>query len=218
MRANRFAVVRLPLLGKLALLTLFVVSADAQAQRPGDTTVLGGFAAGDRFTPQGWLPRASESTLLPSGTFSGFVPYTPGPGQGMGVMSQSRMSSSRGPREGMGMLGERSGIGQIRANLVPLAPIGIMSRPGMGQGGMSGSLIRRMPAGGAMGGMGRPPVGRYPFRIPPSLNGASSSCACDVHVAEQCRLESSDHHQPSIRQSGTISRIFISPIGFPRPP
>jgi hypothetical protein len=175
MRVIRVTIVRLTLLGMVASLALSVVSAQAQALVPGDSMGLGGFGSADRFTPQGWLPRASGSTFLPSGAFGGFIPYTPGPGQGLGVMSQTRMTSRTAPREGMGMLAERPGFGQVRANLLPLAPIGIMTRTGMGQGGMSGSLIRRLPARGAMGGMGRPPVGRYPFRFPPSLNGTSSS-------------------------------------------
>ena len=105
----------------------------------------------------------------------GFVPYTPGPGQGLGVMSRPGLAGSSMPQSSMGMPGQRSSLGLIRGALTPLAPIGVMGRGGMGQGGMSGGLIRRMPSGGSMGGMGRPPVGGYPFRIPPSLIGPATS-------------------------------------------
>jgi len=54
--------------------------------------------------------------------------------------------------------------------LAPLRPIGIAG--GMSTGMGPNPLINR--AGAAMKAMPRPPVGSYPFRIPPSLRGGAS--------------------------------------------
>ncbi len=141
----------LPVMVLLTIILSPIVSATAVAQTPGSV--------------------AATSTYLPYGTMGGFVPYTPGAGRGLGVMERSGVMGPNAPRTGMGMLGERPGLGSVRGFLSPLAPIGTASRVGMGQGGMPGASFRPMPSAGGMGGMARPAVGGYPFRIPPSLLG-----------------------------------------------
>ena len=129
-----------------------------------------------RFGTGSWLSGAGSSSYLPSGSMGGFVPFTPGPGQGLGVMSRPGLVGGGMPEASMGMLGQRSSLGLPRGALTPMVPIGVKGRGGMGQGGMSGGAVRRSaPSGGSMGGMGRPPVGSYPFRIPPSLFGPATS-------------------------------------------
>jgi hypothetical protein len=117
------------------------------------------------------------SSYLPFGSMGGFVPYSPGPGQGLGVMSGAGGRIASMPQEGMRMLGQRPSLGHVGGNLTPPEPIG---RQGMGpqsagRMGSMGGLIRRPSGGGGMGGMARPPVGNYPFRQPPSLIGPSTT-------------------------------------------
>jgi hypothetical protein len=71
----------------------------------------------------------------------------------------------------MRMLGQEPGLGQRSGTLAPPAPLGVrgMGTQSLGRMGSMGGLIRRPPPGGSMGGMGRPAVGSYPFRQPPSL-------------------------------------------------
>jgi hypothetical protein len=118
---------------------------------------------------------SQTSTYLPFGATGGFVPYAPGPGQGLGVTARGSVMGVNPTRAAMAMPGQRAELGQSRGYLSPLAPIGTMRRAGMGQGGMSGPLIRPMPSGAVMGGMTRPPVGGYPFRIPPPLVGPAAA-------------------------------------------
>lgn len=116
------------------------------------------------------LVRGGGAGYLPAG--GGFLPYTPGPGGGLGVQSRMSAGSSAASAGAMGMPGT-SAIGGATGGLSPLAPIGGMSaqRGGMG----SGRLLNRMPTGRGMGGgMTRPPVGSYPFRVPPSLLGPAT--------------------------------------------
>lgn len=120
-------------------------------------------------------PGGGSSGYLPSGSFGGFVPYSPGPGRGLGVMSRGAMVVPRGLPGGMAMPGQGSGLGQIRSSLSPPPPIGVLGGGLMGQGGMTGGLMRPLPGRGGMPAMARPPVGSYPFRIPPSLLGPAPS-------------------------------------------
>lgn len=175
MRAGSPLGSRRMLLGQMLLLAFGSGLANAQGPVPGGSMRGEGLTFVPRFGTESWLSGTSPSYYLPYGSMGGFVPYTPEPGQGLGVMTRPGLAGSSIPQPSMGMLGQRSSLGLIRGTLTPLAPIGIIGRGGMGQGGMSGGLIRRLPSGGSMGGMGRPPVGSYPFRIPPSLLGPATS-------------------------------------------
>jgi hypothetical protein len=119
------------------------------------------------------------STYLPfGGSMGGFVPYSAGPGGGLGVMREMRENvTSMGPRETL-MLDRRPALGQMSGSLTPLTPIGsgVMGSPAGGaMGSMGAGLIKRPASRGAMGGMARPPVGGYPFRQPPSLLGPATA-------------------------------------------
>jgi hypothetical protein len=123
----------------------------------------------------GWVraqqPATGGAGYLPYGSMGGFVPYSPGPGQGLGVMPGGTRAMSRMTQGGMRMLGQPGGV------LTPPAPIGLpgMGTQPVGRMGSMGGLIRRPPPGGGMGGMARPPVGSYPFRQPPSLIGPATT-------------------------------------------
>jgi hypothetical protein len=122
-----------------------------------------------------------SSTYLPfGGTMSGFVPYSPGPGGGLGVQSPMANSAMQTPPGGMMMPGARPGLGGIRSRITPLSPIGSMGSARGGAMGNLGTMIQRAPAGGGMGGMTRPPVGGYPFRQPPTVNGPPSAPAMSM--------------------------------------
>jgi hypothetical protein len=114
-----------------------------------------------------WLRGEGSSTYVPFGAYGGFVPYTPGPGQGLGVMRRFDSGAAPMLRTPMGLMGPSQGLGAIRGSLTPLAPIGGAM---MGTRGMGAPLVPRRSTREPMrGSMGRPPVGGYPFRIPPSL-------------------------------------------------
>jgi hypothetical protein len=119
------------------------------------------------------LLRGGGAGYLPSG--GGFLPYTPGAGGGLGVQSRRNAGSPAASSGAMSMPGGSAvgGPGTRPGRLVPLAPIGGMSGQ---RGGMGASrLLNRMPTGRGMGGgMARPPVGSYPFRVPPSLLGPAT--------------------------------------------
>ena len=116
-----------------------------------------------------------NSTYVPfSSSMGGFIPYSSGPGGGLGVQPGIRNPGPPMPTGGMRMLGSTPNLGLIGGTTTPLAPLGIMSGAGMGRSGTSGALIRRTPSGGSMDSMRRAPVGSYPFRIPPSLLGPGS--------------------------------------------
>jgi hypothetical protein len=122
-------------------------------------------------------PATGGSSYLPFGSMGGFVPYSPGPGQGLGVMPGDGRRMTTDPRAGMRMLGQSQGLGQFGGTLTAPAPIGLRgmgSQPG-GRMGSMGGFIRRPGPGGGMGGMARPPVGNYPFRQPPSLIGPATT-------------------------------------------
>jgi hypothetical protein len=121
---------------------------------------------------------SGTSAYVPFSTMGGFVPYSPGPGGGLGVQPGMRSSGAQMQTGGMGLMGPRPRLGLIRGQITPIAPITSTGMGGMGpRAGMGsmGGLIRRTPAGGSMGGMARPPVGGYPFRQPPSLLGPATA-------------------------------------------
>jgi hypothetical protein len=119
-------------------------------------------------------PGGGASSYLPSGAFGGFVPYTPGLGQGLGVMSRGAMAGPGGLFGRMAMPGAVPGLSPGRASLNPPPPIGVLGGS-MGQRGMLGGPMRLTPARGTMPAMARPPVGSYPFRVPPSLIGPATA-------------------------------------------
>jgi len=124
------------------------------------------------------MTSSESSTYLPfGGTMSGFVPYNPGPGGGLGVQTPMANTPMQTPPGGMKMPGARPNLG---GRITPLRPIGSMGSPRGGAMGNLGTMIQRAPAGGSMGGMTRPPVGGYPFRQPPALTGPSSAPAMSM--------------------------------------
>jgi hypothetical protein len=116
------------------------------------------------------------TSYLPFGG-GGFVPYSGGPGGGLGVQPRMAGPSLRSPlaTAAMGGMAGSMGpsLGQVRSSITPLSPIRVMSG-GRGGGMAGGAMIQRASNGGGMGGMSRPPVGSYPFRQPPSLTGPAS--------------------------------------------
>ncbi|APW63555.1 hypothetical protein [Paludisphaera borealis] len=152
---------------RIQLLTaglMLFISSGALAQSPGG----GGQGFTGSYGPgMESLLRSGGAGYLPSG--SGFLPYTPGPGGGLGVQSRMSAGSPATSSGAMSMPAAAAGLGTASRGLSPLTPIGGM---GGGRGGMgSGRLLNRMPAGR---GMVRPPVGAYPFRVPPSLLGPAT--------------------------------------------
>jgi hypothetical protein len=119
------------------------------------------------------------STYLPfGGSMGGFVPYSAGPGGGLGVMQGMSETITPMGSAGMTLLGTRPALGRLGGSLSPLVPIGsrAMSSPAGGSMGLDGgSLIKRPAPRRAIGGMARPPVGSYPFRQPPSLLGPATA-------------------------------------------
>jgi hypothetical protein len=154
----------------LALGVVLLLAADGSAQGPafGGRGFTGSYGPGMEN-----LLRGGGAGYLPSG--GGFVPYTPGPGGGLGVQSRMGGGSPAASPGAMAMPGGAAlgGAGATAGGLSPLAPIG---RMGARRGGMGmGRLPTRSSAGRGMGGsMARPPVGSYPFRIPPSLLGPAT--------------------------------------------
>jgi hypothetical protein len=154
------------LLGSIALLAL-VGGGSARAQ-------------GYSFSGAGTVGGGSSAYLPFGGTMSGFIPYSPGPGGGLGVQPPMANSAMQMPPGGMTMPGTRPSLGSIRSRLTPLTPIGSLDASRGGRMGMTGPIIRGAPAGGGMGGMVRPPVGGYPFRQPPALIGPGSAPAMSM--------------------------------------
>lgn len=97
-----------------------------------------------------------SASYLPSG--GGFVPYRMGPA----------LATAPAPAMPFGM---RQDLGGLRTTVALLRPIGAGAMP-MVTGGRG--LLPLRPGGG-MNAMPRPPVGSYPFRIPPSLVGPGSA-------------------------------------------
>src|SRR5271166_3875626 len=118
------------------IMALLSSSAEAQSQAPGGSVSLDRFGSGTPFVAENWSPAGSSSTYLPFGGMGGFVPYTTGPGQGLGVMSRTGQPATSMSRERMGMLGAIPSLGPIHGNITPPAPLGGMSS-GMGRAGMS---------------------------------------------------------------------------------
>jgi hypothetical protein len=161
----------------LTAFLLLLVSASLPARSQGPMAAapsLDGFAAGTRAFGEGWLPPNGSSSYLPLPGWGGFVPYTPGPGRGLGLMAGVRNPALNVPATGMSMSGGPSSLGRVPASLTPPGPISIGSGRGMGQAGMATGLTRSMRGAGSMP-MARPPVGSYPFRIPPSLFGPATA-------------------------------------------
>ena len=160
-----------PWLGSIGLMAMWADRTEAQyadSYSPGQSSARlssSSFAgAGSYF--------GGSSTYVPfSGAMGGFIPYSSGPGGGLGVQPGMRGPGLQMQTGGMRMLGSTPSLGLIGSTTTPLAPLGIVNPGGMGRAGMSGALIRRTPSGGRMDPMRRAPVGSYPFRIPPSLLG-----------------------------------------------
>jgi hypothetical protein len=121
---------------------------------------------------------SGATTNVPFGGMGGFIPYSPGPGGGLGVQPSMRSPVGQMQAGSMGSTGMSPRLGAVRSQITPLAPITARGMGGMGAGagmGSMGGLLLRSPSGGSMGGMPRPPVGSYPFRQPPSLLGPATS-------------------------------------------
>lgn len=117
----------------------------------------------------GSLYTGGGTTYVPYGaSMGGFLPYTSGPGGGLGVQSRMTPAPSRSPILGGSMGGGMgTALGRPRSSIAPLRPISATS---MGGGGLIRRASPTTPAmGGGMSGGVRPAVGSYPFRQPPSL-------------------------------------------------
>jgi hypothetical protein len=121
----------------------------------------------------GWLvvfmpARASAqgAGYVPYGTLSGgFVPYRPGPSGGFTMTNRPVGTTPLGSGGFESMAGAmRPALGAGRSTIGPLAPVRLNSN-GMGVGGLLGRGSSSMKP------TARPPVGGYPFRVPPSLTG-----------------------------------------------
>ncbi|QEH38088.1 hypothetical protein OJF2_66860 [Aquisphaera giovannonii] len=171
-----------PLMGPIAAMlvaTTLTPAAAAQDFGSAFASTPSGGTRGYDFSGFGAYLSGSSPTYVPfGGGMGGFVPYTPGPGGGLGVASPMRDPAARRPSGGMAGMGARPPFGIPSGSLTPLSPITTGGMGGMGRrpsaGGMGG-LAPRVGAGRPMGGMSRPPVGGYPFRQPPSLIGPSSA-------------------------------------------
>lgn len=107
-----------------------------------------------------------SSAYVPYGGVSGgFIPLSGGPGGGLGVQPRPVVPMGRVVMPSVMTGSTMPTLGAPRGTLFPLRPLGL------GRGGMGGGLMpsSRLPRPGVMGTMGRPPVGNYPFRVPPSL-------------------------------------------------
>jgi hypothetical protein len=161
----------------MALMTFLVSPARAQysgSSWPGTSSAA---MPSYSFSGAGSYFGGSSSYVPFGGTISGFIPYSPVPGGGLGVQPGMRDSGMRMPPGGMRMFGTRPSLGLIRSATTPPAPIGLGTMGTRAGGVMDamGGLIRRAPSPGSMGGMLRPPVGAYPFRVPPSLFGPTTA-------------------------------------------
>jgi len=164
-------------LGCIAIMALVAGSARAQYSSSSGPSISSGTMPRYNFSGVGSNFGGTSSYLPFGGAGSSFLPYSPGPGGGLGVqpgMFDSGMQTAPG---GMRMSGTRPSLGLIPSAITPLAPINLggMGPRSFGRMGLMGGLIARPPTGGSMRGMARPPVGNYPFRQPPSLLGPSTS-------------------------------------------
>lgn len=134
----------------------------------GFTMIVGSLACAPGAEAQDFYSSGGTVYVPYSGTGAGFLPYTPGPGGGLGVQGSSPRPPDRPAASpsvpnmaGPVVPGMGSGLGSLRSTLTPLTPI----RSGGMATGMGGPLLRREPSAG-MGRPSRPPVGSYPFRQP----------------------------------------------------
>jgi len=164
-------------LGWIAIMALVAGSARAQYSSSSGPSMSSGTKPSYNFSGAGSYFGGSSTYLPFGGAGSSFLPYSPGPGGGLGVQPGMIDSGMQMPPGGMRMLGARPSLGLIPSATAPLAPINLggMGSRSFGRMGSMGGLIGRPPAAGSMGGMARPPVGNYPFRQPPSLLGPSTS-------------------------------------------
>jgi hypothetical protein len=166
-----------PWLGSIGLMALWAGAAQAQYSGSSGPSMSSSTMPNYNFSGAGSYFGGSSTYVPFGGAMGGFIPYSSGPGGGLGVQPGMRDSGLQMPPGGMRMLGSTPSLGLIRSTTTPLTPLGIMNpgASGMGRSGITGDLIRRTPSGGTMGGMARPPVGSYPFRVPPSLLGPANS-------------------------------------------
>jgi hypothetical protein len=164
-------------LGCIAIVALVAGSARAQYSSSSGPSISSGTMPRYNFSGVGSNFGGSSSYLPFGGAGSSFLPYSPGPGGGLGVQPGTPDSGMQMPPGGMRMFDTRPSLGLIPSATTPLAPItlGGMGSRSFGRMGSMGGLIVRPPAGGSMRGMARPPVGNYPFRQPPSLLGPSTT-------------------------------------------
>lgn len=174
MKSSRLCRV-VPWLGSIGLMALWAGSAQAQYVGSYSPSPSSARMSSSGFSGAGSYFGGSSTYMPFGGAMGGFVPYSSGPGGGLGVQPGMRDSGLQLPSGGMRMLGATPSLGLIRSTTTLLAPLGIMNPGGKGRAGMSGAMIRRTPSGGRMDPMRRAPVGSYPFRIPPSLLGPSAS-------------------------------------------
>jgi hypothetical protein len=169
------------LLGSAALLAVAdVSSARAQGYSSLGTRSSLDTMAGYNFAGSGSVARSSSTYLPLGGSMSGFVPYSPGSRGGLGVQSPMVNSAMLAPPGGMTMPGARRILGSTGSRITPLTPIESTGFPRGGPMGRTGTMIQRAPAGGAMSGMARPPVGGYPFRQAPPLIESGSAPAMSM--------------------------------------
>jgi len=174
MKSSRLCRV-VPWLGSIGLMALWAGSAQAQYVGSYGPSPSSARMSSSSFSGAGSYFGGSSTYVPFGGAMGGFVPYSSGPGGGLGVQPGMRDPGLPVQTGGMRMLGSTPNLGLIGGTTTPLAPLGIMNRAGMGNSGMSGALIRRPPSGGGMEPMRRAPVGSYPFRIPPSLLGPGTT-------------------------------------------
>ncbi len=164
-----------PWLGSIGLLAFWADRTHAQYADSYGPSLSSARLSSSSFSGVGSYFGGGSSYVPFSGAMGGFIPYSSGPGGGLGVQPGMRDPGLSIQTGGMRMLGSTPSLGLIGGTTAPLAPLGIMNRAGMGGSGTSGALIRRPPAGGGREPMRRAPVGSYPFRIPPSLLGPGTS-------------------------------------------
>ena len=160
-----------PWLGSIGLMALWGGSAQAQYAGSYGPSPSSAWTSSPSFSAAGSYFGGSSTYVPFSAAMGGFVPYSSGPGGGLGVQPGMRDSALQLPPGGMRMIGPIQSLALIRSTTTPLAPLGITNSGGMGGAGISGTLIQRAPSTGKMDRMRRVPVGNYPFRIPPSLLG-----------------------------------------------
>lgn len=152
------------ILPMLAAFTLLAVPGLAHAQTP-------------RGVSPGLSAPSGGTTYLPYGPIGGgFIPYTSGPGGGLGVMTRPRSSSaSVSAGSGMSAMQPRATPTLTPRGRAALSPLTPLSRLGIGFGarGMQGSAM----SSPSMIRKTRPPVGGYPFQLPTTPGSAASGAS-----------------------------------------